>query len=252
MGSAKSNVISGNQIYSNHSQFGGIMIYQGRNTLVSNNTIYGQGPVTAGTATNVGAVGIYVYQSTNNVIKNNKIYNCTNAAIELWTFAQANIVASNQLYNSYYSSGTRGIFIDSTGTGLPNAAPNYNVITKNNIYGFNKGIHFKGASYNIVGTNNIYNNVSGIYFNYWGTNNYFCNNQIYSNSRFGIYMSTNLIINTVIRSNKIYGPNQAIGNYIYMSKGTTNYGNILNNNTNGFQLQKVSNSVLQEIRLLVI
>ena len=68
-------------------------------------------------------------------------------------------------------------------------------------------------------------------------------NQIYSNKLKGIFLANNAL-NSVVKSNAIFGPNQAYGIYIRNVKSISNYGNNYYNNLNDIALINSTNSVV--------
>ena len=192
IGSATQCGISNNQIYSNESY--GIYINSDtadNNTIVSNN-IWGLNQ----------DYGIYINNGDNQIIRDNTIHN---------NFFYGLCFAGTAMYcgmtnNKIYSNDNYGIYISS------DTADN-NSIVSNNIWGANqdRGIVINNADYQIIRDNSIYHQQDGIYLSGTATQCGMTNNQIYSNSSYGISISSDDADNNSIVSNTIYGGGQVSG-----------------------------------------
>ncbi|MEW5761401.1 MAG: right-handed parallel beta-helix repeat-containing protein, partial [Candidatus Thermoplasmatota archaeon] len=121
-----------------------------------------------------------------------------------------------------YSNTQYGIYV------YPSS--NNNIITSNQIYNNDYGIHIYSSLNNNITSNRIYNNNYGIHI-YSSSNNNIASNQIYSNTQYGIYISNSSNSN-IITSNQVYNNNYGI--HIYSSSKNILRENSLNNNTYNF------------------
>ena len=183
-GTAESNRIIANQIYSNSSSginFSGDGV---RNNIITSNSIFGPGQ----------SYGIYFNNSDKNYIQNNnRIYRNLQYGIYFDGTAGTNYISQNQIY----SNNNYGIYINSE------TADN-NFILTNHIFGTNHyfGIYINYADNNIISSNSIYNiKQHGIYF-YSANSNKIINNRIYSCKEGGIRVNSST--NSKIFDNKIY------------------------------------------------
>ena len=239
-GTAYSNLIIANQIYSNSTYLtgggssGGIVLNGGnvnRNTITSN-FIYGTNQ----------KVGIYLNHANNNYIQNNNwIYQNGWYGIWLHNTVLSNFISGNQIYSNIFY----GIRTDSSDV-------KYNTFTGNNIFGQKYGVLLQNSTNNYIKYNNkIYNNNAGIAVGSLSVSNLILANQIYSNNagaiNTGIYFYGTGDNNNIIRSNSIFGQqnngiyftnvaqlNSIAGNQIYFNNKAgvfmNGVGSSVNNN----------------------
>jgi uncharacterized repeat protein (TIGR01451 family) len=157
--------------------------------------------------------GVYVTDSDRNYIRGNRIHGTFSYGILLSGTSVSNEVSGNQ---SYSNNGFTGIYLSGAGVRA-------NLVTGNSVYGPGQGtgISIANAVGNTVSQNRIVLNANyGVRLSGAAASNRITANSIASNSRFGVYSSSNRIIGNEIVSNIIRGPGQMTG--VYFFRGTNN------------------------------
>ncbi|MBN1897884.1 MAG: right-handed parallel beta-helix repeat-containing protein, partial [Spirochaetes bacterium] len=232
-GTASSNYIHTNLIYINSGK--GIVLYDSAqyNEMV-NNAIFN----------NNEGIAIYSNCEFNRIYKN-RIYNNTNTS-GIFIDSRSNTISqSNRIYrnkygltiggprtegwyntveeNLIYSNYRYGVYLNGNNNG--------NDIKRNRIFGPSqyKGVVLANADANTVQSNWIYrNDESGVWVDgWWSVNNMVLNNNVYSNSSYGIEALGNY---SHVRGNRVYGPGQDIGIYYYAWRGDISQSNYVYKN----------------------
>jgi parallel beta-helix repeat protein len=138
---------------------------------------------------------IRIINSSNHKINNNIIMKNHNLGIVLYN---SNL---NELFNNTFIENNKVIYLGRWS--------NYNTISKNNLSGYNYGIHLDYSFYNEVINNSISNGDFGIYLTS-SKNNTVTYNYIYNNDQIGIYTSNS--------DENIFSPNIFLNNHQDMSK----------------------------------
>jgi len=187
----------------------GILIYQGSNNTVYNNTL-----------SNLHH-GIYLYTTNNNTIENNTISNGDHG-IFLYSYSTNNTISNNVIYDNTKS----GVRLES--------GNEENIIENNNIYSNGIGIHMAYAcDNNTITTNSINQNNYGITIES-SDNNTITTNTIINSANYGLYIwddnsDDNTIYNNYFSNNNInaYDPDISSSNKWNITKiaGTNIIGN---------------------------
>ncbi|MFC1504591.1 NosD domain-containing protein, partial [Spirochaetota bacterium] len=222
------NTISYNNIYSN--QRYGIHLFGAEtyNNLIFSNTTWGANQDN----------GIFIqYGSHGNRILSNIVRNNSSTGAGIYIYIGSNNIIS---YNRIYSNGMNGIRLNTSST-------YNNIISSNTICGLNQDIGISignGAHDNVIVSNIIRDNEGqGIFVG--GPSNTISYNRVYSNSNYGIRLSSAAANNNLISSNTVWGANQDYG--IYLENDCYHnmiFSNIIkNNDSHGVSLNSSSNFI---------
>ncbi|MBU1076855.1 MAG: right-handed parallel beta-helix repeat-containing protein [Spirochaetes bacterium] len=188
------------------------------NSIISNH-IFNQG----GLAQNYG---IYITDGDHNLIFTNKIYNNNDYGIYFTGSVQSNEIISCDIYNTNAAPQDYGIYITPTvmdytriiknsllnnaDRGIHVTSGYYTYIFKNDIRNVNTtwqdyGMVISGCRRSTILSNRTYNHFyEGIHLNGGSSTNYIIKNQIYSNSRYGIYFTDTGVDSNLVGTNDIY------------------------------------------------
>ena len=242
---SSSNVVSGNEIYSNKN---GIKMYSSAGNDVGYNSIYNNtnhailllqssnsNEIENNTIQNNGN-GIYIDQCKENKIADNEIISNNETAIHLLNstpsgYGNNEILRNNitghlcgiSLESSYHNLISSNNLYNNTDEGIYVASSNEVIISDNKIRNSSNGIFISRNQYGIIDNNTVYNTSYGIFLSSYSSENKIQNNTLYNNKN-GIYMTScniNHLLNNTIYNNT--------GDAIHLASSSNT--NNINNNT---------------------
>ncbi|RLI95281.1 MAG: hypothetical protein DRO92_02000, partial [Candidatus Altiarchaeales archaeon] len=206
IGSSASNRIVHNVIYSNESYGIYINSEDADNNYIMTNEMYGGNQ----------DFGIYIWDADYTTIESNKLHNNKFSGVIVRGNAVSNYIINNQMYDN-----------PDYGINVIDATVSHLIIKGNKIWGFigETGIRIQDADNFTIKSNIIHSIGSGttpvgIYIGGNAEGHLIEYNTIYSNSRYGIYISGDDADNNYILTNEIYGGGQNRG--VYITNGDRN------------------------------
>ena len=248
-------IVNNDILYNNSS---GIYIFNGSSNIsgISNNNIY------------YNWEGINISQSYNIKINNNNVLYNSNSGVIVWSSSSNNEIINNNIIgnkdgisvnfsqnirlfnNQIYSNQSNGIRIFKAD----------NCTAKNNDLDYNliNGIYFTNVNNSGITNNNIFHSSNGVLFTGISKTNTIFNNEIATNSGFGILFNGDDVENNLIMSNSIFSNGKISGqgginiidsdyNFIYTNNIFLNYARGINLSSSSISNKIIGNNIFSNI-----